>query len=174
MAPEYRRVPGNPDASCEDVRVALRVIPVELRGRHDGRVIVVGHSAGGHLALWAASAAPAAGLVGTVALAPLADLATAERLGLGDGAVLDFLGRPATTRPELDPVRRVSAAQPVVVVHGREDQIVPVAQSEAYVAAHPSATLIAVPDAGHFDVIDPKSEAWTLVLGAIGSLAGSR
>ena len=174
VAPEYRRVPGNPDASCEDVRVALRVIPVELRGRHDGRVIVVGHSAGGHLALWAASAAPAAGLVGTVALAPLADLATAERLGLGDGAVLDFLGRPATTRPELDPVRRVSAAQPVVVVHGREDQIVPVAQSEAYVAAHPSATLIAVPDAGHFDVIDPKSEAWTLVLGAIGSLAGSR
>ena len=71
---EYRRIPGDPDASLNDVRVALRVVPVELRGRHDGRVVVVGHSAGGHLALWAASVAPAAGLAGTVALAPVADL----------------------------------------------------------------------------------------------------
>jgi acetyl esterase/lipase len=171
--PEYRRVPGSPDAACEDVRVALRVLPVELRGRHDGRVVVVGHSAGGHLALWAASAAPAAGLVGTVALAPVADLATADRERVGGDAVESFLGGSASTRTDLDPTRRVSAAQPVVLVHGLEDAIVPASLSESYVAAHPSATLLTVPDAGHFDLIDPRSAAWTLVLSAIGGVAGA-
>jgi acetyl esterase/lipase len=171
--PEYRRVPGAPDAACEDVRVALRVLPVELRGRHDGRVVVVGHSAGGHLALWAASAAPAAGLVGTVALAPVADLAAADREHVGGDAVEAFLGGPARSRTDLDPTRRVSAAGKVVLLHGLEDRVVPARLSESYVAAHPSATLMAVPDAGHYDLIDPRSAAWTLVLGAIAGVAGA-
>lgn len=172
-APEYRRLPGRPDAACEDVRVALRVLPVELRGRHDGRVVVVGHSAGGHLALWAASAAPAAGLVGTVALAPVADLAAADRDRVGDDAVEAFLGGPASTRTDLDPTRRVSSAHSVVILHGLEDRIVPPALSESYVAAHPSATLMTVPDAGHYDLIDPWSASWGLVLAAIGGVAGA-
>lgn len=171
--PEYRRIPGRPDAACEDVRVALRVLPVELRGRHDGRVVVVGHSAGGHLALWAASAAPAAGLVGTVALAAVADLATADRERVGGDAVEAFLGGPATRRTDLDPTRRVSAATPVVLLHGLEDVIVPASLAEAYVTAHPSATLMTVPGAGHFALIDPASSAWSLVLSAIGGVAGA-
>jgi acetyl esterase/lipase len=164
VAPEYRRIPGNPDATCEDVRVALRVLPIELRGRYDGRVIVMGHSAGGQLALWAASAAPAYGLCATIALAPVADLAGADRARLGDGAVGFFLGGPASARGDLDPTRRVSAAGPVTLIHGLEDRVVPATQSDAYVAAHPSARLVEVPGTGHFDLIDPLSAAWPVVL----------
>jgi acetyl esterase/lipase len=169
-APEYRRIPGDPDAALEDVRVALRILPVELRGRHDGRVVVLGHSAGGHLALWAAAVTPAAGLVGTVALAPVADLAAADRERLGSGAVQAFLGAPAVTRPELDPVRMMSAALPVIVVHGTDDADVPLSQSEAYVAAHAATGLRAVPDTGHFALIDPASAAWPDVVAAIRDL----
>jgi acetyl esterase/lipase len=172
VAPEYRRIPGDPDAAVEDVRVALRVLPVDLRGRHDGRVVVLGHSAGGHLALWAASAAPAAGLHATLALAPVADLAAADRERLGGGAVSAFLGGAAPTRPDLDPTRRVSATTPVTLLHGLEDTTVPPAQSAAYVAAHPDALLVELPGAGHFDVIDPLSAAWPRVVAALVDLVG--
>lgn len=166
---EYRRIPGDPDASLNDVRVALRVVPVELRGRHDGRVVVVGHSAGGHLALWAASVAPAAGLAATVALAPVADLAAADRELLGSGAVRDFLGDAASSRLDLDPVRMVSAMQPVALVHGALDDVVPARQSEAYVEAHPTARLTVLDDAGHLDLIDPLSPAWPDVVAAVAA-----
>jgi len=164
---EYRRIPGDPDATLADVRVALRVIPVELRGRHDGRVVVVGHSAGGHLALWAASVAPASGLAGTVALAPVADLAGADRELLGSGAVHAFLGDAASSRIDLDPVRMVSAMQPVTLVHGGLDETVPARQSQAYVDAHPSARLTVLDDADHLDLIDPQSQSWPDVVTAI-------
>ena len=164
---EYRRIPGDPDATLADVRVALRVVPVELRGRHDGRVVVVGHSAGGHLALWAASVAPAAGLAATVALAPVADLAGADRELLGSGAVHAFLGDAASSRIDLDPVRMVSAMQPVTLVHGAADDVVPPRQSQAYVDAHPTARLELVEGAGHLDLIDPLSGAWPAVVRAI-------
>ena len=174
VAPEYRRTPGEPDATLQDVRVALRVLPVELRGRHDGRVVVLGHSAGGHLALWAAAVAPAAGLVATVALAPVADLAAADREQLGDGAVAAFLGAAAPTRPDLDPVRMVSAATPVTLLHGSEDAIVPPRQSESYAAAHPAATLRLIPEAGHFALIDPASAAWPQVVDTVRQVAADR
>jgi acetyl esterase/lipase len=171
-APEYRRIPGDPDATAEDVRVALRVLPVELRGRHDGRVVVLGHSAGGHLALWAASAAPAAGLVATIGLAAVADLAAADRERLGTGAVAAFLGGPAVARADLDPARAVSSARPVTLVHGSRDAVVPVSQSRGYAAAHPRTDLVEVPDAGHYAVIDPLSAAWPAVLDAVRAAVG--
>jgi acetyl esterase/lipase len=171
-APEYRRIPGNPDAMLEDVRVALRILPTELRGRHDGRVIVLGHSAGGHLALWAAAVAPAPGLVGTVALAPVADVAGADRERLGSGAVEAFLGDAASSRPDLDPTRMVSAIEPVLLLHGTEDDVVPLRQSEVYAAAHRGAELRPVPGAGHFALIDPASPAWPQVVAAIRDIAG--
>jgi len=164
---EYRRVPGDPDATLADVRVALRVLPVELRGRHDGRVVVMGHSAGGHLALWAASAAPAAGLVATVALAPVADLVAADAAGLGGGAVRDFLGAEPLSRGDVDPARVVSAVTPVTLVHGVDDDVVPLGQSEAYVAAHPQAQLRALPGVGHYALIDPRSSAWPAVVATL-------
>jgi acetyl esterase/lipase len=171
-ATEYRRTPGHPENALADVRVALRVLPVELRGRHDGRTIVVGHSAGGHLALWAAVSAPARGLVGTVALAPVADLAAAEAARIGSGAVNAFLAGTADSRRDLDPVHMASPDTPVVLIHGDDDQVVPPAQSQAYAAAHPTATLELLPGVGHFGLIDPTSTAFAAVRAAIERLAG--
>ena len=170
-APEYRRIPGDPDSMLEDVRVALRILPVELRGRHDGRVVLMGHSAGGQLALWAAAVAPPPGLVGTVALAPVADLAGADRERLGSGAVGAFLGGPAASRPELDPTRMVSATEPVVLLHGDQDLAVPLSQSEAYAAAHPDAVLTVLTGVGHFGLIDPASDVWPDVVAAVRGVA---
>ncbi|WP_191247750.1 alpha/beta hydrolase [Amycolatopsis deserti] len=158
---EYRRVPGAPRLATADVAAALGALPVELAGEYDGRVVVTGHSAGGHLALWAAASAPPPGLTATVALAAVADLALADRLGLDGGAVRDFLG---DTPPDgLDPARLPAPARPVVLVHGTADEIVPLQLSRAYREAHPAARLIDVHGAGHFALIDPDSTAWPAV-----------
>lgn len=156
---EYRREPGDPDASTADVRAALVVAAAVATGP----VVVAGHSAGGHLALWAAAAAPAPGLVGTVALAPVADLSTADCASLGDGAVRDFLGGSPDGRPDLDPVRLDTPDTPVWIVHGEWDAIVPVAQAHRYRQAHPRTEIDVVPGAGHFSMIDPLGSAWTTV-----------
>jgi acetyl esterase/lipase len=160
---EYRREPGVPDASTDDVRAALAV----AAGLTGGSVVVAGHSAGGHLALWAAAAAPAAGLLGTVALAPVADLVAAHHASLGDGAVRDFLGGTPDGRPDLDPVRLATPDTPIWIVHGEQDAIVPVAQAYRYREAHPSAGVDVVPMAGHFALIDPLGPAWTTVRGRL-------
>ena len=156
---EYRREPGKPDATTADVRAALVVASAVATGP----VVVAGHSAGGHLALWAAAAAPVPGLVGTVALAPVADLRTADCASLGDGAVRDFLGGSPGGRPDLDPVRLDTPDTPVWIVHGEWDAIVPVVQAHRYRQAHPHTEIDVVPEAGHFSMIDPLGPAWTTV-----------
>ncbi|MEV4097158.1 alpha/beta hydrolase [Streptosporangium saharense] len=153
---EYRREPGRPDAAVEDVRAALAAL---------GPVVVAGHSAGGHLALLASPQEAA-----VLALAPVADLGLAHRLDLDEGAVADFLGGPPDGRPDLDPVRLRPRAGRVTIVHGTEDGWVPVEVSEAYVAAHPGVSLVRLPGAGHFVVIDPESDVWSIVLRELTAL----
>jgi len=166
-APEYRRIPGDPDATTSDVAAALTALPSLLADHHDGRVVVLGHSAGGHLGLWAASAAPAPGLVLTVPLGAVASLALAEADGLGAGAVGAFLGGAAAGRPDLDPVLLPAPFSQVTLVHGAEDTIVPPNQASAYAAAHPRARVVEVAGCGHFGVIDPEADAWHAVVGAV-------
>ena len=101
--------------------------------------------------------------MGTVALAPVADLSTADRASLGDGAVRDFLGGSPDGRPDLDPVRLDTPDTPVWIVHGEWDAIVPVAQAHRYRQAHPRTEIDVVPEAGHFSMIDPLGPAWTTV-----------
>lgn len=166
-APEYRRVPGDPDATTSDVASALAALPSLLADHHDGRVVVLGHSAGGHLALWAAAAAPAPGLVLTVSLGGVGSLALAEADDLGSGAVGAFLGGPASSRPDLDPALLPTPFSQVRLVHGAEDDIVPVSQARAYAAAHHRARVEEVAGCGHFGVIDPMADAWHAVVGAV-------
>ncbi len=82
---EYRRVPGDPDKTLQDVSDALAKLPAKI-SHHNGKVVLVGHSAGGHLVLWLTAARRTPTLVGTLALAPAADLQLADKLNLGDGA----------------------------------------------------------------------------------------
>ena len=160
---EYRRIPGEPDATLEDVSRALEIVPARVR-RHNGRVLLIGHSAGGHLVLWLSAARATAQLAATLALAPAADLRLADERKLGDGAAQAFLGTSAAHRADADPCRLESPAVPVTIVHGDEDEIVPVALSESYVRAHPHTRLVRMPLAGHFAVIDPASSAWPAVV----------
>lgn len=167
---EYRRVPGRPDDTVGDVIAAIRFLAgaPELNGACDGRLVLAGHSAGGHLVLQAAADPRTLPLAGVVALAPVADLRLAEELALDGDAVRAFLGRPAAERPDLDPVRQPSPDVPVTVVHGTSDAIVPLSVGRSYAAAHPGARLVEV-EGGHFVVIDPRSTAWPELLAALGT-----
>jgi acetyl esterase/lipase len=166
---EYRRIPGQPDVTCADIARALQRVP-GMVGDHDGRVLLVGHSAGGHLVLWAAVRA-AARLAGVLALAPAADLRVAHERNLGDGAAAAFLGAYPESRSDLDPRQMISPGISVTIVHGVDDAIVPIALSEGYAEAHPRTRLRCLSGAGHFALIDPLHEAWLAVTEELARLA---
>ena len=167
---EYRRVPGAPDLTVEDLTLAIQTLP-QLVSRHDGRVLVVGHSAGGHLALWLAATRPHSALSGVLALAPAADLQLAHELELGNGAAAAFVGAAPETRPDLDPRRMRSPVIATTILHGDADAVVPPSLSRAYAAAHPQTRLIVLEGVGHFPVIDPQSAAWSAVSAELERLA---
>ncbi len=169
---EYRRVGngGGAPATFDDVASgidALRDLDVDL-----GTVVTLGHSAGGHLATWAASRgrdprwADGVDVTHVVAQAGVVDLRVADADGLGGGAVRAFLG-DGPVEAVYDPVQQVPLDVPVWCVHGTEDVIVPISQSQSYVdaatAAGATAELVAV-DGDHFVVIDPTSAAWDRTL----------
>lgn len=164
----YSRVPGDPDAAVADLRRGVAAAGAALPG---GRPVLVGHSAGGHLALVLA-ADPGIRALGCLALAPVADLRDADRLDLDDGAVRAFLGGPAHHRTDLDPVRLPPPSIPVTVLHGEADTLVPPHLSDAYCGVTGS-RLVALPGMGHFEVIDPLSAAWPAVMAELATLAGA-
>ena len=196
---EYRRVGrsaksgggGWPD-TCLDVATAVDALAVDGQriagGRLDlGRVVGLGHSAGGQLAGWLASrphqSAPAPGanpqvsLSGAVLQAGVLDLAGGSAAGLGLGAVDAFLGGSPRTRPEAyaqaSPLARVPLRVPTVCVHGRSDDVVPIAQSEAFVAAARAAgdrSELQAFDGDHFALIDTSTQAWELCVEALQRL----
>ena len=169
---EYRRVPGEPDKTIDDVTAAVRAMPTAT-AQHNGKAIVMGHSAGGHLCLYAAAVRPTPALIGAVALAPAADLQRCEELNLGDGAARAFLGVPAKERADLDPARLPTPALTVAIVHGKQDAIVPVAVAHAYAERHPATHIEAIDDCGHFAVIDPLTPAWAAVIAQLERMSAS-
>ncbi|WP_328327918.1 alpha/beta hydrolase [Kribbella sp. NBC_00382] len=165
---DYRREPGNPDATATDVRDALDRLP-DLMDLTAGFVLA-GHSAGGQLALWAAATFNPIRMRGVVALAPVADLLMADQLELDKTAVQDFLG--GGVRNDLDPVHLPAPIMPVSIIHGTADARVPLEVSESYAAAHPTARLVRVEGVGHYELIDPLSSAWPHVTAEISRFAG--
>jgi acetyl esterase/lipase len=146
------------------------------------RVVLVGHSAGGHLALWSAARHQLPGdspwkratplrLRGVVALAAVSDLAMAAQLGLGQDATVALMdGRPGTLPDRYgqgDPASLVPSGVPTVLVHGVDDTEVPCVMSRAYATrareAGDEVELVELPGTGHYDLIDPRSEAWATV-----------
>lgn len=165
---EYARVPGAPDRTMADVRAAVRAAEGPL-GR--SAPVLVGHSAGGHLAL-SLAADPAIGAGGCLALAAVADLQSAERDHLDGDAVRAFLGGAAADRADLDPARLPAPGMPTTLVHGRRDSLVPVRYSEDYAAA--TGARLVTPECGHFELIDPLAPAWPTVLAELAALGGPR
>lgn len=178
---EYRRTGqdgGGWPGTFADVAAGLTVLPAlaaDLAPAVAGPPLLLGHSAGGHLALWWAGLAGPAAVRGVVALAPVTGLATAHRLDLDDGAVAALLGGG----PQQVPHRYAYAEPrrphvPTVVIHGAEDRQVPVTLSRDWTASG-DVELVELPDVEHFAVIDPHSAAWPAVvrtLERLASLAG--
>lgn len=166
--PEYRRVggAGGWPITAHDVEAAVTALPELLTGLDltFERIAVVGHSAGGHLALWLLSRPVAATVERVVALAPVADLVRARDLDLDDGAVTRFLGGAPIT--EADPMTLLTGppSAEVVLVHGDTDPLVPLELSRRFVSEHPWARLIELGSTGHFEFLDPRSTAWDQVL----------
>ncbi len=141
-----------------------------------GPVVAVGHSAGGHLVLWAASEERAPWLRGVLALAPAADLAEVDRLHLSSDAARELLGGSPEERPEAwadaDPGRQ-RLTTPAVVVTGERDESIPASVAERYAAdrgADEPLHLAVARGADHFDVVDPDHPAYLLLLAEVEEL----
>jgi acetyl esterase/lipase len=175
---EYRRVGvgGGWPRTVDDVAAAIDHLASLDVDR--SRVVAVGHSAGGHLAVWAAGRTDApVPLTAAVAQAGVLDLEVAARAGVGQTAVPDLLGGGPDAVPEryraADPIKHVPLPVPMVCVHARADDTVPFAQSEAYVRAATAAGGVAVlceVPGDHFTVIDPADRSWRIIRDALPHL----
>lgn len=174
---EYRRLGregGGWPQTFDDVATAIDHLAdpaMREAGLDLGHVTLLGHSAGGQLALWAAGrpelpadapgAAPRVSPTGVLALAAVCSLE-----GAGEAAHALLGGAPSEV-PErwsqADPIRRIPLGVPVGLVHARDDATVSVQRSREYVAAAQAAgaevTLTETPG-GHRDPIDPSTRAW--------------
>lgn len=178
---EYRRVGngGGFPATLDDVSAAIDLLAgVDV---DTSTVVTLGHSAGGHLAAWAASRtrfeewSGGVEVTHVVSQAGVLDLTAAQEQGLGDGAVDAFMGADASGAAYdlADPSRHLPLAVPVWAVHAPDDDIVPISQSRDYVAAATAAggdaTLVEV-SGGHFGVIDTASSAWADIVAVLDSI----
>lgn len=185
---EYRRV-GQPSGgwpgTFDDVARAVDAAGELIGGQ---RPVLLGHSAGAHLALWAAArhrqpagspwlCAERPAVAGVVSLAGLCDLAAAVRLELYRGAAADLLGGEASDErlAVADPMRSTGGGVRAILLHGAADRLVPLELSRAYadaarVAGDP-VELRVLPGQGHFEFIDPQSDVWPAVLAAVRELA---
>lgn len=169
---EYRQLPngGGWPQTLDDVAAGIELLAEVARSRDLalGPVVTVGHSAGGHLAVWALSRPEALlPLAGALSLAGVLNLALGDHEGIGRGAVTDFLGGHASEHPDryaaADPIARIVSDLPVRIVHGDRDDVVPMNQSETYVTEARAAgqdAAITVVDGDHMDVIDPAHAAF--------------
>jgi pimeloyl-ACP methyl ester carboxylesterase len=123
--------------------------------------VTIGHSAGGHLAAWAATReAPRVAVTGVVSQAGVLDLRRADELNLSNGVVKRFLkGQPSSVA---SPIERLPLGVPALLTHGGLDDIVPVEISERF-ARESGASLIVEPDEDHFGHLDPSNPLWKAV-----------
>lgn len=163
---EYRRLgdEGGWPETFDDVAAgiaALASLPIPI-----GCVVAIGHSAGGHLALWAAARSPL--VTHAVSQAGVVDLAEAARLGLSNGAADELVRGDRSLFALASPAELVPIGVPQLVVHGEEDEDVPVEMSRTYYAAAAAAgdrvDLVTLSGMGHHEHLDPASEAWKAVV----------
>lgn len=192
---EYRRI-GNPGGgwpgTFQDISLATGNIVQRTSSdpRFDhARSAILGHSAGGHLALWLAGShriirgSPLhvdrkQAITKAISLAGVSDLRLAWRQKLGHGIVTRLMGGTPDDYPDRyeagSPIELLPTGISQALVHGADDDIVPVSQSEAYVEKAEKLgdwpTLVKLAGVGHFELIHPESEAWPRVGRAVLSL----
>ncbi|MGY0059724.1 alpha/beta hydrolase [Streptomyces sp. LZ34] len=176
--------------TLDDIAAAVDTVPGLARGLalpvDPARVVLAGHSAGGHAALWAAarhvlppdcpwhlpSPPP---VCGVVALAPIADFATARELRVCSDAVDEFLdirdlrgirdgkAHHPDRLPLADPAALLPTAVPTTIVQGATDIDVPPQVADAFTGAARRAgqpvRAVRLAAVGHFPLIDPTAPA---------------
>jgi len=161
---EYRRGAHGWSATRQDVAAALTLARQTHR---QGKFVLIGHSVGGQLALLAAGADD-----WVVALAPVTDLVRTYHEGLGEHAVREYLGvspgqAPALYREASPLAHAPPAAARVLVIHGIDDERVPIDHTRAYVNAVKDAggstQVWEVPCLPHRQAIDPGQAHWDTV-----------
>jgi acetyl esterase/lipase len=179
---EYRRVGnegGGWPGTFADIRSAYQFL-VQNAQRHKldpRKIAVMGHSAGGQLAL--CLAAHEAGVTRVVSLAGVVDLRRAYQLHLSNDAVVEFLHGKPTEVPdhyrEADPTQLSISGAQQWLVHGSADDVVPPDFSRDYVSIKQKRLgkekedvhLLEIAASGHFDVIDPRGQAWKQIEGMV-------
>jgi acetyl esterase/lipase len=186
---EYRRLgeagAGYP-GTFEDAADAVDALREHAAARHLdlSRVVAVGHSAGGQLALWVASRNKLPTTSPLHRPNPLPIGAVVSLAGIGDlerhGDVFshacgaDTFGKLLGAKPsfaDTSPARLLPTGVHVVMVHGTVDHVMPPFTGREYVAevnkAGDRADLVVIPDAGHFDLVIPTTPAWRIVADAV-------
>ncbi|MCC9144214.1 MULTISPECIES: alpha/beta hydrolase [unclassified Arthrobacter] len=181
---EYRRAGngGGWPRTFEDVCAGIDALAPAAR-EYDvdlSPVVLLGHSAGGHLAVLAAgrTGSPVT-LAGVVSSSGVLNLGEAHELGLSDGAVRNFLGCPPESNPQryrdADPMHSLPLPVPVWALHGEEDTTVPLSSSSSWVdaarASGSPAQLRMIPG-DHFAMITPGTKAWDAVVQVVCEAAG--
>lgn len=188
---EYRRIGnmgGGWPGTLQDVgRAADYLTTLAPRYNLDlNRVVALGHSAGGHLALWLAARARLAKnnplhtsdplrLRAAVSLAGVTNLRQGWELGLSNNVVEEFMGGAPDKFPEryaaASPQELLPLGVPQVLIHGTLDENVPFLLSEGYYrqasALGDPVELVTLPGAAHFEVVNPRATQWAQVVAAI-------
>ncbi|WP_376794223.1 alpha/beta hydrolase family protein [Thermogemmatispora sp.] len=198
---EYRRLGdegGGWPGTLQDVALAIDALR-QLAGSYPldlERLITVGHSAGGELALWLAArpllarqangqerwllaGESALAVSGAVSLAGVVDLEAGWRRHLGRDAVAELLGGSPEEVPEryrlASPAALLPLGIPQVLIHGTADDRVPLEISRDYAdrarAAGDQLTLLELAGVDHFALIDPGSAAWRVARELVLTLA---
>jgi len=176
---EYRRVNeesnGSPE-TFEDVLLGIdHVKNIAAQNNLDlKRVVLAGHSAGGHLALWAASQRRDL-IRAVVSLSGVPDLRGASAT-VCPGAIPLLVGRSDYSK--ISPIEMLPLGVPQWIITGSLDNIVPAKWGEQYAAAASKkgdrVQLVSVKDAGHFELIVPTTAAYRLVLDSIKAALAAR
>ncbi len=154
---EYRRTGagGGWPETIDDVAAAIDAVAA----RPDtGSIAVIGHSAGGHLAVMASTRTEVPYL--PISLAGVLDLEAALAAGVGGDGPSRFVG---SVDPALASPRAAVAGRTAIAFHGEEDETVPIDQSRAYAASNPRSELVELPGVGHFEFLERAHPAWVRV-----------
>ncbi len=173
VLPEYRLSGsgGGWPQSYQDIRAAIRHLP-ELLATLDRpspvEIVLMGHSAGGHMAMWLARRVGLpADVTRVVALAPAADLRGMYDRHLNDAAMIALMGGSPQQVPDryaaADALSGNPAGAPITVLHGTDDEVIPAEMSRALTGVD----YRELPGIGHFDIIDPRTPAYPVVLAAV-------
>lgn len=143
-------------------------------------LVLIGHSAGGHLVTWLAAqpdtSASGTEIAGVISLAGCVDLHRVHELDLGGGAAQALMGSTPQHDPQAwslaDPARLSAPKAPVVTIHGDRDEQVPQEISQSYRNALPGTRSIMLSGVDHFDLIDPQTPAFRIIQDTIFELAG--